>query len=198
MEIFRESQHHQSHHHDDIFTDDDITLQTIRDNAAKRSASATSTKHDGITVGGEKNMLITYCKNCNPIHGEPIQAVVTQGRGFKVHRLDCQYLLQADQKRTVDANWDASIAFNSETGARPASRPIRLDVVFEDTPGMLAGMSGAISSVKAVSIDSVVMKKLSYGRGLARFGVMVPTVDEYDKITRHLEQERGVLSVTRR
>ena len=145
-------------------------------------------------------MLISYCRNCNPIHGEPIQAVVTQGRGFKVHRVDCHHLREADKQRIVDAKWDTSIIKNgNEASSKKAvARLVRLDVYFEDTPGTMAGMSSAISSVKAVAIDSVSVKQLSNGQGLARFGIMIPTVDEFDKVIRNLEQERGVLSVTRR
>ena len=151
-------------------------------------ASPKTTPSNGIVVGGARNMLVDFCKACNPVQGEDIKAVVTKGRGFKIHRLGCPYILQADMERTMDAAWDLQL--------KSVARIVRLEVVFEDAPGMLATMSGAISTVQ-VNIQSVDLRTLSHGKGLARFGILLSTIDELNNVVLQLEQTADVISVKR-
>ena len=48
---------------------DASTMQFIEEKASQRDASRSKDVRDGIIVGGEKNVLISYCKNCNPLRG---------------------------------------------------------------------------------------------------------------------------------
>ena len=151
--------------------------------------SSPTTKSDGVVIGGKRNILISYCRECNPLYGEAVKGYVTQGRGVKVHRTNCRYIQQSDPDRHIQAVWD--------TNAHNAKRKIRLDVLFDDSPGMLAAMSAAISACK-VNILGVVLKTLSNGRGLARFEVMLASVDELLQVTRQLNGVLGVLRIERR
>ena len=169
---------------------DASTMQFIEEKASQRDASRSKDVRDGIIVGGEKNVLISYCKNCNPLRGEDIKGVITLGRGIKIHRLGCKYLLETDESRRLDANWDTN-ALNTP------SRPVQLKVICEDQPGILASMSKAIAAQK-IDIRSVNLKKISNNRGLAKFEVMLSSVDDLDRVVGQLGQEKGVISVERR
>ena len=160
----------------------------VADNSQKSQSSA---GQSGIIVGKEKNIMLNFCRNCTPLQGENIKGVVSQGRGVKVHRLGCKYLLEADDKRIVDVQWGAD-----STSVR-LLRPVRLQVICEDNPGVLASMSHAITSL-GVNIGNVSLKRLSNGRGLARLEVMVGTVDQLESVMTQLENEVGILSVSRR
>lgn len=163
---------------------DELVLKSIRE-----SASSQPLKSDGVVVGGKRNMLISFCRNCNPLYGEEVKGVVTQGRGWKVHRLDCKYLLESDIERRVDAVWDED--------SKARSRATYVQVIFEDAPGMLASMSKAISCT-GVNIGGVVLKTISKGRGLVRFELMLSSIEDLRKVMDQLIQEPGVLSVERR
>ena len=139
-------------------------------------------------VGGERNLLVGFCRNCSPLNGEDIRGVVTRGRGIKVHRLGCRYLRQVEGGRIFDARWDA--------GAVVRPRPVQVRVICDDSPGMLARMSRAISS-SGVNIGSVDLRRVANGQGLARFEVMLSSMDELEKITQQLQMEDGVFSVSR-
>ena len=165
--------------------------------AAKRGMSTSLTQQpspginqSGIIVGQEKNIMLKFCRNCNPLMGEPIKGVVTQGRGVKVHRHGCKYLLEADDERIINVQWD-------EHATNVRQRPVRLKVLCEDTPGALANMSRAVSSL-GINIGNVNLRKLSNGRGLARLEVMVGKLDELERVMAHLRKEEGILSVSRR
>ena len=122
--------------------------------------------------------------------GEKIQGVVSQGLGVKVHRHGCKYLLEADEKRIVDVQWD-------ENAKDIRRRPVRLQVLCADSPGVLANMSRAITSL-GINIGNVNLRRLGNGRGLARLEVMLGTLEELDRVIAHLRKEEGILSVSRR
>ena len=181
--------------------DDELVLQTLLENTSQ-DVSSTSTNNsaqfstlpnpgsNGIVVGQERNMLLKFCKNCSPLNGEQIRGVVTKGKGIKVHRQGCKYLLEADEKRSVDVQWDAD-------ATHTALRPVQLQVLCEDSPGVLANMSRSITG-SGFNIGNVNLRKLSNGRGLAKLEVMLKSVEDLESVMRRLRQEEGILNVTRR
>lgn len=143
---------------------------------------------EGVLVGGQRNMLIQFCKQCAPLHGEHIKGIITRGSGIKVHGATCEILLESDAQRVIGVAWDSS--------SPPPPRAVEVEVECTDAPGMLASMSRAIGSV-GVNIGGVVLKKLIAGTGLARFEVFVSTMEEMQKVISALESETGVLRVAR-
>mmetsp|Transcript_4080 Transcript_4080/g.7701 ORF Transcript_4080/g.7701 Transcript_4080/m.7701 type:complete len:135 (+) Transcript_4080:1-405(+) len=134
--------------------------------------------------------MLKFCKNCSPLEGEKIQGVISKGKGVKIHRLGCKYLLEADEKRIVDVRWD-------DEAINTSLRPVQLQVLCEDTPGVLANMSRAITT-SGFNIGNVHLRKLSNGRGLARLEVMLKSLEDLENVIKRLRQEDGILEVTRR
>uniref|UniRef100_A0A7S3L4X9 Putative GTP diphosphokinase RSH1, chloroplastic n=1 Tax=Amphora coffeiformis TaxID=265554 RepID=A0A7S3L4X9_9STRA len=162
---------------------------SIQVNSGKGTVAPQPVQSEGLVVGGKRNMMVIFCRNCRPLYGDEVEGVVTRGRGVKVHRRDCKYLVESEMERRVGTVWDEA--------AKSVARPTHVEVIFEDTPDMLANMSKALSLAK-VRLGGVVMKRISDGRGLARFELMLSSIDDLAKITLQLQQERGVLSVTRK
>jgi GTP pyrophosphokinase len=163
---------------------DEVVFKSLKIPAKKLAR-----KSDGVVIGGEKNMMISYCRNCNPLHGEDVQGVITQGRGVKIHRLDCKYLQESNIARRLDALWDQS--------NKSQPRATSLEVICEDSPDILASMSKAISSSN-INIGGAMIKRLSNGRSLARFDLMLSSIDELTGVIQQLQQEPDILSVKRR
>lgn len=65
-------------------------------------SSTSDASKSGIVVGKERNILLKFCKNCNPLPGEEISGVVSNGLGVKIHRLGCKYIDAANEERIVD------------------------------------------------------------------------------------------------
>jgi len=162
---------------------------SIQLNSGKGIVARQGVQSGGLVVGGKSNMMVVFCRNCNPLYGEEVEGVVTRGSGGKVHRVDCKYLIESEMDRRVGTVWDEA--------AKSVARPTHVEVIFEDEPNMLGHMSKAISLTK-VRIGGVVMKRISDGRGLARFELLLSSIDDLSKIMLQLQQERGVLSVTRK
>jgi len=154
------------------------------------SSDVPSSNSNGIVVGRERNILLSFCRNCSPLRGDSIKGVVTKGKGIKVHRTGCKYLSESDDTHVVDVTWD-----KSEKNAN--LRPVQLQVICSDSPGVLADMSRAITSL-GMNIGNVSLKKIKNGRGLARFEVMLGNLEDLNKLIVQLGQEEGVLSVSRR
>ena len=169
------------------------TTPDILSDAADKFASVSPRKvrtPDGIVVGGQRNILLSFCRNCNALFGDDIQGVVSPGRGVKVHQRDCRYPVNSDPARRVDAIiWDEA--------AKTTKRTVVAEVIFEDSPGMLAEMSKAISSAD-VTIGGVGLTTLSNGQGVARFELVLSSIDDLKRVALQLGMEPGVISVQRK
>jgi len=142
---------------------------------------------NGVRVGGIEDVLIRFGRCCNPLPGERILGVITRGKGVTVHTAECPRLLESDPQRHVIVSWD--------NGAEHL-RPIKVEVLCEDRPGLLAAMSKAISAV-GINITSADVRTLSDKRALNVFEVMVASAEDLQRVMRNLGRVRGVVKVAR-
>jgi GTP diphosphokinase / guanosine-3',5'-bis(diphosphate) 3'-diphosphatase len=95
-----------------------------------------------IVVRGHDDLMVYRSKCCNPIPGDDIIGYVTRGRGIAVHSKNCpnveNLLYEADRRIAVE--WAASTQ---------AEFPVRLRIITEDRPGMIAAISSIISDTGA-------------------------------------------------
>jgi GTP diphosphokinase / guanosine-3',5'-bis(diphosphate) 3'-diphosphatase len=95
-----------------------------------------------IVVRGHGGLMVYRSKCCNPIPGDDIVGYVTRGRGIAVHSKNCpnvQNLLYEPERR-IPVEW---------AGPTQATFPVRLRILTEDRPGMLAGITSVISDTGA-------------------------------------------------
>lgn len=93
----------------------------------RRSLPGGSTR-DAIEVRGVGNLLTETANCCKPLPGDPVIGFITRGRGIKVHRRDCQNILQldeADRERLIEVDWGgaAPSRWNVDIGVRAFQRP---------------------------------------------------------------------------
>ncbi len=141
----------------------------------------------GVRVGGIGDILVRFGRCCNPLPGERILGVITRGKGVTVHAVECQRLLESDPQRHVAVSWDKANDF---------TRTVKVEVLSEDRPGLLAAMSKAISSVE-VNIKSANVRTLSDNRALNLFEVMVGSATDLKRVVNNLGKIRGVVKVSR-
>ncbi len=95
-----------------------------------------------IIVRGHDDLMVYRSKCCNPIPGDDIIGYVTRGRGIAVHSKNCpnveNLLYEAD--RRIPVEW---------AGSMHAEFPVRLRIITEDRPGMLASITSIISETGA-------------------------------------------------
>ena len=144
-------------------------------------------KGSAIKVGGVGDVMIRYGKCCEPLPGDPILGFVTRGRGVTVHRTDCYKILEIDNERKVDVEWDA---------AGKASRNIRIKVVSIDVPGILANISKTITQ-KGGNISHASIKTTFDRKAINTFDVDVTDTNQLHTLIRSIEKIHGIISVER-
>ncbi len=159
---------------------DALELEKVKSKPLSDSLSA-------VRVGGIGDVLVRFGRCCNPLPGEPIRGVITRGKGVTVHTHECQRLLESDPQRHVEVSW---------ANGSDYLRPIKIEVLCEDRPGLLAAMSKTISEA-GLNISSADVRTLPDKRARDIFEVMVGSAKDLDRVMRNLSKVRGVVKVTR-
>jgi len=141
----------------------------------------------GIIVAGEGDVLVRYAKCCNPLPGDGIIGFITRGRGVTVHTRDCQKALDLDPDRRVEVAWD---------GKAKAKRPVSIQVVCADKPGLLAVISQSFSDA-GLNISQAHCRATDDNRAINTFSFSVQDLDQLKTIIRSIQKLGGVYSVER-
>jgi GTP pyrophosphokinase len=146
-----------------------------------------STTKSGVRVHGLTDVMVTFAKCCNPLPGDIIRGFITRGRGVTVHNQDCPNLARTDAKRVIDVTWDED---------QPVRRTAKLALQVENRMGMLAAVSGTISSNDSDIVQANIKNvNDNYAEGI--FVVSVKNVDHLNSLMNALRTTRGVKKVDR-
>jgi guanosine-3',5'-bis(diphosphate) 3'-pyrophosphohydrolase len=140
----------------------------------------------GVRVQGEADIMVKFAKCCTPVPGDSITAFISRGRGVIVHTLDCEKALDLDPARKVEVAWD--------DGAT-TPRPVVVEVISADRPGILAEMSKCFTD-HGVNISQAKCKTEDK-KGINTFQVLVGHLDQLKSVIRAIQAVPGVQSVTR-
>jgi guanosine-3',5'-bis(diphosphate) 3'-pyrophosphohydrolase len=141
----------------------------------------------GVRVQGEADIVVRFAKCCSPVPGDPIVAFISRGRGVIVHTRQCPKTFNLDPVRSVEVSWDEETRL---------LRPVAVEVVSEDKPGILAAISKCFLE-HSVNIAQAKCKVTEDNRGLNTFQVSVGHVDQLKKVLRAIQGLDGVISATR-
>jgi len=123
----------------------------------------------------------------SPVPGDAIVAFISRGRGVIVHTRQCPKAFNLDPARSVEVSWD------NETRQL---RPVAVEVVSEDKPGILAALSKCFME-HGVNIAQAKCRATDDNRGLNTFQVTVSHVDQLHKVLRAIQGIDGVISAIR-
>jgi GTP diphosphokinase / guanosine-3',5'-bis(diphosphate) 3'-diphosphatase len=141
----------------------------------------------GVRVQGEADIVVRFAKCCSPVPGDAIVAFISRGRGVIVHTRQCPKTFNLDPARSVEVSWDEDSRI---------LRPVAVQVVSEDKPGILAALSKCFLE-HGVNIAQAKCKATEDNRGLNTFQVAVGHVDQLKKVLRAIQAIDGVISATR-
>jgi GTP pyrophosphokinase len=143
----------------------------------------------GIQVKGARDLLMQLSRCCGPVPGDKIIGYVTRGRGLTIHAIDCPNLsaLDYDRERLVDVEWDVS---------EPAQHPVKVAVITEDKPGLLANVSSAIAEGQAnISRAEIITREDR--KAELNFVVEVTDTTHLHRVLRAIERVEGVITARR-
>jgi GTP pyrophosphokinase len=141
----------------------------------------------GVRVQGEADIVVRFAKCCSPVPGDAIVAFISRGRGVIVHTRQCTKAFNLDPARSVEVSWDEEAKL---------TRPVAVEVVSENKPGILAAISKCFLE-HSVNIVQAKCKATEDGRGLNTFQVAVGHVDQLKKVLRAIQGLDGVISAVR-
>lgn len=153
-------------------------------------ARAGQDSRNAILVADLGDIMIRYGRCCNPLPGDSIMGFVTRGRGVTVHTTTCQKGLDQDQERRVQVEWNKALLNQG------IQRQVRIRVLCQDTPGLLATMSQAITS-SGSNIASANIRTTQDKKAIAIFNVEVRDIPQLLKVISSLESKNGVIHVER-
>ncbi|MBI1862130.1 MAG: bifunctional (p)ppGpp synthetase/guanosine-3',5'-bis(diphosphate) 3'-pyrophosphohydrolase, partial [Deltaproteobacteria bacterium] len=140
-----------------------------------------------VKVKGVDDILVRFARCCNPVPGDSVVGFITRGRGISVHSRKCPKVFDTDPHRLVDIDWDVS---------KRAERIVKVRVLCEDRPGLLADMSRVIKELDT-NISRATVGTTKDKKAVCTFGVAIQDLPHLSKIIRALEGVEGVISVER-
>ncbi|HKN00852.1 MAG TPA: bifunctional (p)ppGpp synthetase/guanosine-3',5'-bis(diphosphate) 3'-pyrophosphohydrolase [Candidatus Binataceae bacterium] len=158
--------------------------------AAKERPARDSRKVAGgaVVVSGVGDVLVRFAKCCNPLPGEAITGFITRGRGVTVHLAGCPHALNTDPQRRVPVVWK---------DGDDSPRPIRLEVLCVDQPGLLAAMTRTIAAAGVNISTAEVKTRGNDGRALSLFEVSVTSARQLNNLMSSIGAIEGVMRVSR-
>jgi len=157
-------------------------LQKIFEEATKKNK-----ERHVVKVKGVEDLLVRFARCCNPVPGDSVVGFITRGRGISVHSRKCPKVFDSDPHRLVDIDWDLS---------KQTERKVKIRVVCEDRPGLLADMSEAIRDMDA-NISRAQIGTTKDKKAVCFFSVSIHDLQHLRKIISKLEGINGVISVER-
>jgi GTP diphosphokinase / guanosine-3',5'-bis(diphosphate) 3'-diphosphatase len=143
---------------------------------------------NAVIVSGVGDILVRFARCCSPLPGEEIVGFITRGRGVTVHLKGCPHAMASDPQRRVPVVWKEG---------EDSPRPIRLEVLSIDQPGLLAAMSKTIASA-GVNISTAEVKATGNdGRALSVFELNVGSARQLNGLIHQIAAIDGVMRVAR-
>jgi len=155
-----------------------------------RAQKAAKKPEGAVRISGVDDLLVRFAKCCSPVPGDGIVGFITRGRGLTVHARDCLTVVKnvLDKERFITVEWD---------GGAPTKRPVRIAVyIGQDRPGLLAEITGAISS-RHGNITKAEVTVTEDRRGLNHFVVEVDDLRQLQEIMQAIREVRDVINVER-
>ena len=156
--------------------------------AAPRDRGARKPAGGAVVVSGVGDVLVRFARCCNPLPGEAITGFITRGRGVTVHLAGCPHALNTDPQRRVPVVWK---------DGDESPRPIRLEVLCVDQPGLLAALTRTIAAAGVNISTAEVKTRGNDGGALSLFEVSVTSARQLNNLMSSIGAIEGVMRVSR-
>ena len=143
----------------------------------------------GVRIQGIDNVMLHFARCCQPVPGDRVIGIVTQGRGVSVHRQDCPNTFddRVPRERKVAVEWDAG---------RGEVFPVRLVVYGQDRTSLLADIAKAIAATQVNIRTAGMASEDKTARGV--FVVVVPHLAKLQEVMTAIRRVKGVARLERR
>lgn len=139
-----------------------------------------------VTVGKEKNLMISLAQCCNPVRGDNIVGYVSRGRGIIVHRENCTNLKNMPEidKRAISVEWESSSTIHLA----------KFKILSKRTADLFSEIEGAVRKFKGHLIEGR-LDDDDLGRLIGSFTMEVQNKEDSHKIVKNLRTIPNVISI---
>ncbi len=171
--------------------DDDLESANLLDNIRQAPIRIRPGTGSGVSIDGDKDMLVTLASCCTPVPGDQIAGFVTRGRGVSVHRRDCPNmadLARQQPERILAVDW---------TGERAAKAyEVTVQVEAFDRHHLLRDITAVLGDLR-VSITSAQVTTRRDRVAVLRFAFEMGDPEHLDYVLRSISSIDGVYDAYR-
>lgn len=149
-------------------------------------------KSGDFILEGVDNILISPAGCCRPVAGDEITGYITQGKGVRVHRKDCQQLAEKTQQhpeRVLKVQWSPNLK---------TQYPVEIAIYAQDRPGLLKDLTSVIvnEKISIAGMNSGINRKSQ----TASILMIIDVTDKHqaENLCESLRLVLGVMDVMRR
>ena len=143
-----------------------------------------------VSVDGMSDVLVHFAKCCSPIPGDSISGFISRGKGIIIHASTCSKVFELDQMRRVDVEWTTKSASEGQ------ERPVKLEVVAQDIPGLLKLMTEAFA-IQSINIESAQIRTTRDKKAVCQFVISVKDTAHLNSAILALQKIKGIIGVQR-
>ncbi len=142
-----------------------------------------SKRKRAVRIAGIENMMVKYANCCNPVKGDEIVGLVTQGQGVSVHLADCENIRSKsfDPERLVEVEWIKSAA---------EKLPVRIKLTFDNLIKTNLQIMKVLASAKVSLLENNL--KLVDNKSVQDITITVDGSEQLDKILSKLNTVKSV------
>lgn len=176
---------------DRVLDEDGIEPQNLLDSIKQAPIRIRSGTGSGVSIDGDKDMMVALASCCGPVPGDQIAGFVTRGRGVSVHRRDCPNmadLARQQPERILAVDW---------TGERAAmAYEVTTQVEAFDRHHLLRDITSVLGDLR-VSITSAQVTTRRDRVAVLRFSFEMGDPDHLDYVLRSMRSIDGVYDAYR-
>lgn len=171
--------------------DEEVVKPVVSEFEFEDFAKITRTDVGGVIIEGDvRGVNYAYAKCCNPIPGDPIVGFITTGEGIKIHRKNCDNVLQLGEKyheKFIRAEWSKTIQQNFVAA---------ITIKGEDSPGLLMVITNNINSYKNTNIKGInLTTERNHFSGIIT--VYIQDLEHLNRLIERLKKIHGIYLVER-
>jgi guanosine-3',5'-bis(diphosphate) 3'-pyrophosphohydrolase len=142
-----------------------------------------------VLITGSERGVLSFGQCCHPLPGDEIFGYLSQGKGVVVHRVDCPNAAEYRKtpERIVAMGWDREVTGDYR---------VRLRIVVENKPGVLATIAAAIAAADS-NIENVEYQDRDLNTSTLMFTIEVRDLKHLDEVMNRVRRASVVHGVYR-
>jgi guanosine-3',5'-bis(diphosphate) 3'-pyrophosphohydrolase len=152
-------------------------------------APKTKRRAEKVLITGRERGVLTFGHCCHPVPGDEIFGYLSAGKGIVVHRTECPNAAEYRKtpERIIAMDWDLEVSGDYR---------VRLRIVVENKPGVLATIAAAIAAVDS-NIENVEYQERDLNTSTLMFTIEVHDRKHLDEVMNRVRRAGVVHGVYR-